>query len=230
MRYVVVKCVLGPPLPGQSPGCSGDLLSDLQIIVSHRPRIYPGLYLGCHKMNLIPEQGIPLTKVSRVVGLGLEDLCSRQWVPWTHPPQMSSKIQCYLDVHEFWDWWIFTLLIFENNESLVKFEARWILTERAFYCSIILFIWKWILTQKKKNKQKKTNQLGESSPNFIFPAVNLDPIVIQRCHISEFILNSEFFHSQFPQFYLFLARFGSICPNLRIFSEFLSGTHWHLWL
>ena len=50
----------------------------------------------------------------------------------------------------------------------------------------------------------------------------------QRCQISEFILNSEFFHSQFPQFYLFLARFGSICPNLRIFSEFLSGTHWHL--
>ena len=27
---------------------------------------------------------------------------------------------------------------------------------------------------------EKTNQLGESSPNFIFAAVNLDPIVIEK--------------------------------------------------
>ena len=32
------------------------------------------------------------------------------------------------------------------NLYLVKFEARWILDEGAFYCFIILFIWKWILT------------------------------------------------------------------------------------
>ena len=64
--------------------------------------------------------------------------------------------------------------------------------------------------------------------NVSIAANRTSPSPLQRCHISEFILNSEFFHSQFPQFYLFLARFGSICPNLRIFSEFLSGTHWHL--
>ena len=27
---------------------------------------------------------------------------------------------------------------------------------------------------------EKTNQLGESSPNFIFAVVNLDPIVIEK--------------------------------------------------
>ena len=27
---------------------------------------------------------------------------------------------------------------------------------------------------------EKTNQLGESSPNFIFVAVNIDPIVIEK--------------------------------------------------
>ena len=32
------------------------------------------------------------------------------------------------------------------NLYLVKFEAQWILNERMFYCFIILFIWKWILT------------------------------------------------------------------------------------
>ena len=32
------------------------------------------------------------------------------------------------------------------NLYLVKFEARWILNERAFCCFIIFFIWKWILT------------------------------------------------------------------------------------
>ena len=32
------------------------------------------------------------------------------------------------------------------NLYLVKFEARSILNERAFYCFIIFSIWKWILT------------------------------------------------------------------------------------
>ena len=61
------------------------------------------------------------------------------------------------------------------NPYLVKFEARWILNERPFYCFIILFIWKWILTLVEK-----IDQLGESSPNFIFAAVNLDPNVIEK--------------------------------------------------
>ena len=36
------------------------------------------------------------------------------------------------------------------NLYLVKFEARWILNEWKCYCFVIFFIWKWILTWKKK--------------------------------------------------------------------------------
>ena len=36
------------------------------------------------------------------------------------------------------------------NLYLVRSEARWILNEWAFYCFIIFFIWKWILTLKNK--------------------------------------------------------------------------------
>ena len=32
------------------------------------------------------------------------------------------------------------------NLHLITFEARWILNEHAFYCFIIFFILKWILT------------------------------------------------------------------------------------
>ena len=35
---------------------------------------------------------------------------------------------------------------------------------------------------------EKTNQLGESSPNFIFAPVNLDPIVMEK---SELMVNLE---------------------------------------
>ena len=35
---------------------------------------------------------------------------------------------------------------------------------------------------------EKTNQLGESSPNFIFAAVNLDPIVMEK---NELMVNLE---------------------------------------
>ena len=61
-----------------------------------------------------------------------------------------------------------------SNLYLVKFEAWWILNEQAFYCFIILFYLKVNLDLEK------TNQLGKSSPIFIFTAVNLDPIVIEK--------------------------------------------------
>ena len=60
-----------------------------------------------------------------------------------------------------------------GNLHLIIFEAWWILNERAFYCLIIFFVWKWILIES-------TNQLGESSPNFIFAVVNLDPIILEK--------------------------------------------------
>ena len=63
-------------------------------------------------------------------------------------------------------------LFLNMNLYLVKFEARWTLNERAIYC-LLLYL-------KLNLDLEKKNQLGESSPNFIFTAVNLDPIVIEK--------------------------------------------------
>ena len=57
------------------------------------------------------------------------------------------------------------------NLYLVKFEARWNLNEQTFYCFFFYFLY-----LKVNLDLEKTNQLGESSPNFIFAAVNLDPM------------------------------------------------------
>ena len=74
-----------------------------------------------------------------------------------------------LEVHKCWDWWIFTLFLSMVNLYLVNFEARWILNEQTFYCFIIVFIWKWILTWKNKSAWWIVTQLyfhgGESWPN-----------------------------------------------------------------
>ena len=66
------------------------------------------------------------------------------------------------------------LVLNKLNFYLVKFEARWILNERALKCLIHFVYLKVNLDPEKKNK---TNQLGKSSSNFIFAAVNLDSIV-----------------------------------------------------
>ena len=80
-----------------------------------------------------------------------------------------------LKVYKVWDWWIFTLFIFEHHESLpckiwstVNLERTGVL---LFYHFVYL---------KENFDLEKTNQLGESSPNFIFAAVNLDLIIIEK--------------------------------------------------
>ena len=60
------------------------------------------------------------------------------------------------------------------NLYKVKFESRWILNKQAFF--VLLFQ----VVYLKVNNLEKSNQLGESSPNFIFATVNLDPIVIEK--------------------------------------------------
>ena len=94
-------------------------------------------------------------------------------------------------------WWIFTQLYFRGGESwpnyfgkevnLVNlhptlFSRWWILTQ-LFWKRIILvnlhptlFSRWWILTQLFW----KRGELGESSPNFIFAVVNLDPIILEK--------------------------------------------------
>ena len=57
------------------------------------------------------------------------------------------------------------------NLYLVKFEAQWVLNKQTFYYFVYL---------KVNLDLEKTNQLGESSLNFIFTVVNFDPIVIEK--------------------------------------------------
>ena len=57
------------------------------------------------------------------------------------------------------------------NLHLIIFKAWWILNERAFY-NFLCF--------KVNLDLENTNQLGESSPNFIFAVVNLDPTILEK--------------------------------------------------
>ena len=59
------------------------------------------------------------------------------------------------------------------NLYQVQFKAQWILNQRAFYCFIFFFL-------KVNLDPEKANQLGESSPKFIFAVVNPDPIVKEK--------------------------------------------------
>ena len=61
------------------------------------------------------------------------------------------------------------------NPHLIIFEARWILNEHAFYR--LLFS---LFQSESWPRKKKTNQLGESSHNFTFAVVNLDPIILKK--------------------------------------------------
>ena len=75
-------------------------------------------------------------------------------------------------MYEFWDWWIFTWFIFKHVESLSS--KTWSTVNLEWSFIVLLFY------LKASFDLEKTNQLGESSPNFIFVAVNLDPIVIKE--------------------------------------------------
>ena len=112
-------------------------------------------------------------------------LCSPQRVPWTHPPQGSSKIRRHLDVKSwgvqilglvnlhliyFWTWWIFTKEILKHS----KFWMNW----RFIVLSFSLFeseswptkksAW-WILTQ---SLQKKSELIVNLDLTIVFEKVN----------------------------------------------------------
>ena len=107
--------------------------------------------------------------------------------------RFNTILMTNLEVHRFWDMALY-LIIFEscresrmkgkrkedhklatpNNENQLFLLNAMSSSRNMFHCFIILFIWRWILTLKK------TNQLGESSPNFIFREVNFDCIVLEK--------------------------------------------------
>ena len=79
------------------------------------------------------------------------------------------------EVYKFRDWWIFTYFIFGHGESSPN--NIWIMVNFELTC---IFLFYYFLYLKVNLDLGKTNQLGESSPNFIFAVVNLDPIILEE--------------------------------------------------
>ena len=80
-----------------------------------------------------------------------------------------------LEVYKFRDWWILTYFIFGLGGSSPYNIWSTVNLERTF---VLLFYY--FLCLKVNLDLEKTNQLGESSPNFIFAVVNLDPIILVK--------------------------------------------------
>ena len=80
-----------------------------------------------------------------------------------------------LEVYKFRDWWILTYFIFGHGES--SLNNIWSMVNLERTCILLFY---YFLCLKANLDLEKTNQLGESSPNFIFAVVNLDPIILEK--------------------------------------------------
>ena len=80
-----------------------------------------------------------------------------------------------LEVYKFRDWWILTYFIFGHGESSPNNIWSMVNLERT--CVSLFY---YFLCLKVNLDLEKTNQLGESSSNFIFAVVNLDPIILEK--------------------------------------------------
>ena len=80
-----------------------------------------------------------------------------------------------LEVYNFRDCWILTYFIFEHGES--SLNNIWSMVNLERTCVLLFY---YFLCLKANLDLEKTNQLGESSPNFIFTVVNLDPIILEK--------------------------------------------------
>ena len=80
-----------------------------------------------------------------------------------------------LEVYKLRDWWILTYFIFGHGES--SLTSIWSMVNLERTCILLFY---YFLFLKANLDLEKTNQLGESSPNFIFAVVNLDPIILEK--------------------------------------------------
>ena len=80
-----------------------------------------------------------------------------------------------LEVYTFRDCWILTYFIFGHGES--SLNNIWSMVNLERKCVLLFYHF---LCLKANRDLEKTNQLGESSPNFIFAVVNLDSIILEK--------------------------------------------------
>ena len=91
------------------------------------------------------------------------------------PSSRIVKDSSNLEVYKFGDWWILTYFIFGHGES--SLTNIWSMVNLERTCDLLFY---YFLCLKANLDLEKTNQLGESSPNFIFAVVNLDPIILEK--------------------------------------------------
>ena len=92
-----------------------------------------------------------------------------------HRQRFDAVSTSNLEVFKFRDWWILTYFIFGHGESSLPNIWSMVNLERTCFLLFCYFLY-----FKANLDLEKTNQLGESSPNFIFAVVNLDPIILER--------------------------------------------------
>ena len=118
--------------------------------------------------RLLFEVHIPLVAYAAVNGnLELPFLKDRQ--------RFDAISTSNIEVYKFRDWWILTYFIFWHDESSPNNIWSMVNLERT--CVLLFY---YFLCLKVNLALEKTNQLGESSPNFIFAVVNLDTIILEK--------------------------------------------------
>ena len=80
-----------------------------------------------------------------------------------------------LEVYKFRDWWILTYFIFGHGES--SLNNIWSMVNLERMCVLLFY---YFLCLEANLDLEKTNQLGESSLNFIFAGLNLDPSILEK--------------------------------------------------
>ena len=125
--------------------------------------------LECRNDPVLFNTRVPVSGIYAVVNgyLELTFLKDRQ--------RFNAFSTSNLEVYKFLDWWILTYFIFGKGESSPSNIWSMVNLERT--CVLLFY---YFLCLKVNLDLEKTNQLGESSPNFIFAVVNLDPIVLEK--------------------------------------------------
>ena len=105
------------------------------------------------------------------------NFCFRYVVGWSLLNSCDWYLTSNLEVHvyKFRDWWIFAYFIFWHGESSPN--NIWSMVNLQRTCVLLFY---YFLCLEVNLDLEKTNQLGESSPNFIFVVVNLDPMILEK--------------------------------------------------
>ena len=129
----------------------------------------PGISLILYNQTINKGHRLALTIINAAVNGRLELLLLKDC------QRFDAVLTSNLEVLKFRDWWILTYFIFGHGES--SLNNFWSMVNLERTCVLLFY---YFLCLKANLDLEKTNQLGESSPNFIFAVVNLDLIILEK--------------------------------------------------